>query len=130
MKRNLIPFDDKALLHIAKRFASGDDYLERDRREAVRSLLSVLRRGSPEARRKAWKIVDSGVVGNQVCFLLMRFRDQIEKGRSMRRYGIPYVWPFSAAVICHYAEVLWWTRIVLYAAETVMLAVLIIRLFI
>lgn len=130
MKRNLIPYDDKALLYIAKRFACGDDYLERDKREAVRCLLAILRRGAPEVQWEAWKIVDSGVVGNHVRFLLIRFRDQVGRGRSMRLYGIPHVWPFSAAIISHYAEVLWWTRLGLYAVETVILAVIIIRLFI
>ena len=92
MGRNLIPYDDDALLFIARRFATGDEYLRKDNREAVRCLLHVLRHGSDEARFEAWKIIDSGVVGNRPCFLFFRFRNWADKGESARGWGLPVFW--------------------------------------
>ena len=125
---NRIPYDDEALLFIARRFAFGDECLEKDTREAVRCLKQVLRHGSADAQWEAWKIVDSGVVGNRPGFLLLRFRDLVGNGKSMRRYGLPFVRPF-AALTCRFAESLFRARVCLYATEAVILVVFALKLF-
>ena len=124
---NRIPYDDAALLFIARRFASGDGFLEKDTREAVRCLKQVLRKGSADAQWEAWKIVDSGVVGNRPVFLLLRFRDLAGDGKSMRTCGLPVVRPF-AALVRHFAGSLLRARVCLYAAEAVLLLVLTLKL--
>jgi hypothetical protein len=122
------PYEEYVLLSLARRFATGDALVEKDVREAVKCLREVLRNGSDDARFEAWKIVDSGVVGNRIVFLLFRFRDWATKGKTMRRYGLPVVWPFSAELTYHYAEVLLWSRICLIAAEVLVILVLLMNL--
>ncbi len=122
------PYEEYVILSLARRFATGDTLVEKDVREAVRCLKEVLRKGSDDARFEAWKIVDSGVVGNRIVFLVLRFRDWVAKGWSMRRYGLPVVWPFSAEVTYHYAEVLYWARTCLIVAEVFAMVLLLIKL--
>lgn len=122
------PYEEYVILSLARRFATGDTLVEKDVREAVRCLKEVLRKGSDDARFEAWKIVDSGVVGNRIAFLVLRFRDWVAKGRSMRRYGLPVVWPFPAEVTYHYAEALYGARICLIVAEIIAMVLLLIKL--
>lgn len=94
MKRNIIPYNDEALLFIAKRFATGDEYLKKDTRESVRCLRRILRHGSEEAKWEAWKFIDSGAVGNRLGFLLRRFWILAERGRDLKE-GAPLVFGIS-----------------------------------
>ena len=123
------PNEEYVLLSLARRFATGDTLVEKDVREAVRCLKDVLRKGSDDARFEAWRIVDTGMVGNRIAFLVLRFRDWVKKGQSMRSYGLPVVWSFGAEVTYHYAEALYWVRICLIVAEGFAIVLLLIKSF-
>ena len=127
MKRNIIPYDDEALLFIAKRFATGDEYLKKDTREAVRCLRKVLRHGSNEAKWEAWKVIDSGAVGNRVEFLLHRFWILSENGRDLKE-GAPLAleMSFRDDFPLLLADTLLKSRVALYLIELLVIIALFI----
>ncbi len=114
------------LLYAAKRYATGDDTLSRNKREARRCLRKVLMHGSGDAKWEAWKMIDSGVVGNRLVFLLFRYRDLVKMGRANSSSLYPY--SFGSHLLESYADVLMNGRLVLYAVEIMAIVVLLIKL--
>lgn len=114
------------LLYAAKRFTVGDDTFAPDKREARRCLRKLLLHGSNNAKGEAWKIIDSGVVGNRPVFLLFRFLEMAKMGRA--NSSSLYSYSFGSHLIESYADVLMKWRVVLYAGEILAIAVLLIKL--
>ena len=111
------------LLYAAKRYTEGDHVTCRDKREARRCLRKLLRHGSYQARFEAWKIVDSGVVGNRPSFLFLRVKEMADGASE----GIG-IFPFGKSLVENYAGVLIKWRIVLYIVEILALLIVLIKL--
>ncbi len=120
------PLSEDDLLYAAKRYATGDDTLAPNKREARRCLRKLLLHGSNEAKWEAWRIIDSGVVGNRPLFLLFRFREMAKMGRANSSALYPY--SFGSHLIESYADVLMKWRLVLYAGEILAIVILLIKL--
>ena len=114
------------LLCAAKRYATGDDTLAPNKREARRCLRKLLMHGSDNAKWEAWKIIDSGVVGNRPVFLLFRFLEMAKMGRANRSTLFSY--NAGSHLMESYANVLLKWRLVLYVAEILAIVVLLIKL--
>ena len=120
------PLMEDDLLHAAKRYATGDDTFDQNKREARRCLRKLLMHGSADAKWEAWKIIDSGVVGNCPFFLLFRFWEMAKMGRANSSSLFSY--SFGSHLMESYADVLMKWRVVLYAGEILAIAVLLIKL--
>ena len=94
--------------------------------EARRCLRKILLHGSSNARSEAWKIVDSGVVGHRIQFLLLRFLETAKSGRAIS--GVLYPYYFGAHLTEAYSDVLLKWRCILFAGEILAIVVLLIKL--
>ena len=104
--------------------------LTKSDRETLRRLKEVLRQGTWDEQWEAWKVIDFGSQGRRFGFLLFRFRDWADNGRSMRQYGLPFIWKFWPHVAYVYADLLRIWRVILYAIELLLIVILILyRLF-
>lgn len=83
-----------------------------------RQLLEDLRSGDFNREWDAWKVIDSGVVGNWWVFLLYRFW-------KLDDYDI-VLEPFWKRVLRNYSGLLWEWRLLLVGGEGVMILGLII----
>ena len=120
------PLMEDDLLHAAKRYATGDDTLDQNKREARRCLRKLLMYGSADAKWEAWKIIDSGVVGNCPFFLLFRFWEMAKMGRANSSSLFSY--SFGSHLMESYAEILMKWRLVLYVGEVLAIVILLIQL--
>ena len=120
------PLMEDDLLHAAKRYATGDDTLDQNKREARRCLRKLLMHGSADAKWEAWKIIDSGVVGNCPFFLLFRFWGMAKMGRANSSSLFSY--SFGSHLMESYAEILMKWRLVLYVGEVLAIVILLIQL--
>jgi len=82
--------------------------------------------GSDNAKWEAWKIIDSGVVGNRPVFLLFRFLEMAKMGRANSSTLFSY--NSGSHLMESYANVLLKWRLVLYVAEILAIVVLLIKL--
>lgn len=114
------------LLYAAKRYAAGDGSLARNKREARHCLRQLLMHGSADAKWEAWKMIDSGVVGNRPFFLLFRFLEMAKLGRANSSSLFSY--SFGSHLMESYADVLMKWRLVLYVGEILAIVVLLIPL--
>ena len=114
------------LLCAAKRYSTCDETLAQNKREARRCLRKLLVHGSDNAKWEAWKIIDSGVVGNRPVFLLFRFLEMAKMGRANSSTLFSY--NSGSHLMESYANVLLKWRLVLYVAEILAIVVLLIKL--
>lgn len=114
------------LLYAAKRYAMGDDTLTQNKREARRCLRKLLMHGSANAKWEAWKVIDSGVVGNRPFFLLFRVWEMAKMGRASSSSLFSY--SFGSHLMESYADLLLKWKLVLYVGEILAIIILLIKL--